>query len=213
MTRALVTIDPGLSSGITIGTYSETEPYQRTHAFQIEGGLKGFLSRFSYDYDSEYCTNYLTINWPENLRGREKDLYAFFHSSSNSDHEVEFIVEKFTPRPNGGGSGLKLSTVEPLRIEGALIALGIVDDYVQGRQNPQWVQPSAQYFAGGKSLPEKKKASREFLKKHDLHLTGKMVGCKDADDAISATLHSIGYMRQIRHLPSLRYYFPEESDV
>lgn len=207
--RTLVTIDPGLSSGVTIGTYSETEPYQRTHAFQIEGGLKGFLERFRHKYRSDtYFTHVRSVKGP-GLAHHEDD---FFHASEGPDPEVEFIVEKFTPRPNGGGSGLKLSTVEPLRIEGALIALGVVDDYVQGRQNPQWVQPHAQYFSGGKSLPEKKKASREFLKAHDLHLTGKMVGCKDADDAISATLHSIGYMRKIGHVPSLRYYFPEEND-
>ena len=41
---ALVVIDPGLSSGICVGEYSDTEPFRPTHAFQIEGGLMGSSS-------------------------------------------------------------------------------------------------------------------------------------------------------------------------
>ena len=119
---------------------------------------------------------------------------------------VQFVCEKFTPR-----QALTLKSAEPLRIEGALVQMGIVPDYIQGEKNPQWQHPPAQYFCGGQSLAEKKKRSRGFLKKHDLHLTGKMVGCKDADDAISARLHAFAYMRRIKHMPTLRHYFGEES--
>lgn len=188
----LVVIDPGLSSGICVGEYSDTEPFQPTHAFQIEGGLTGFFRDFKVQKDFEYGMNDLWI------RNTCVDMW--------DRDAVQFVCEKFTPRQS-----LTLKSAEPLRIEGALVQMGIVPDYVQGEKNPQWQHPPAQYFCGGQSLTEKKKRSREFLKKHDLHLTGKMVGCKDADDAISARLHAFAFMRRIRHMPTLRYYFGEES--
>ena len=36
-------IDPGVSSGVVTGHYSEVEPYARDAFWQIEGGVDGFL--------------------------------------------------------------------------------------------------------------------------------------------------------------------------
>lgn len=38
----LLSIDPGLSSGVALGTYSATEPYRRVGAWQPRGGTLGF---------------------------------------------------------------------------------------------------------------------------------------------------------------------------
>ena len=38
----LLSIDPGMSSGIALGTYSVTEPYRRIASFQPRGGARGF---------------------------------------------------------------------------------------------------------------------------------------------------------------------------
>jgi len=195
----LVVIDPGLSSGICVGEYSDTEPFRPTHAFQIEGGLTGFFDSFDRISEIEFNQFELWIGkyGSDNLHRVDME----------DEDSVRFVCEKFTPRQS-----LTLKSAEPLRIEGALVQMGIVPDYVQGGKNPQWQHPPAQYFCGGQTLSEKKKRSREFLKKHGLHLTGKMVGCKDADDAISARLHAFAYMRRIKHMPTLRHYFGEETE-
>ena len=111
------------------------------------------------------------------------------------------VVEKFTPR-GGTGFSLTQASAEPLRCEGVLIGRGFNDRI-------QWAEPSAQYFMGGNSLSEKKKRSREFLKQNNTYVTGKDVGQKDANDAISAELHAIAYLRRIKHMPTLRAMFPE----
>lgn len=180
----LVVIDPGLSSGICVGEYSDTEPFRPYAAYQIEGGLTGFFEHIFFPQRGPWIIEHRTGSYEDTV----------------------FICEKFTPRQS-----LTLKSAEPLRIEGALVQMGVVPDYIPGKKNLQWQHPPAQYFCGGQSLTEKKKRSREFLKKHNLHLTGKMVGCKDADDAISARLHAFAFMRRIRHMPTLRHYFGEES--
>lgn len=39
----LISLDPGMSTGICIGTYSDTAPWIRKAVFQVGGGLPGFL--------------------------------------------------------------------------------------------------------------------------------------------------------------------------
>ena len=52
MTR-LLAIDPGLSTGIVSGFYSDTEPFTVEGIYQPEGGAQGFLewSKRNSDYD------------------------------------------------------------------------------------------------------------------------------------------------------------------
>lgn len=191
--KTLITIDPGKSSGVTIGTYSDTEPYKRTHAFQIEGGLMGFKDNFRFFYRS--FTQRLTVGQGRNIAlqmSRSPDLFTV-------------VCEKFIPR-----QALTLDAAEPLRIEGYLVGTGVLPDYIPGKKNPQWQPPSAQYFTGGEGLADKKKRARLWRLEHGLHLTGKDVGCPDADDANSATMHAIAYMRKW-HKPTQQAYFGGET--
>lgn len=188
--KTLISIDPGKSSGVAIGTYSDTEPYKRTHAFQIEGGLLPFLNQVHYIEDAVHTLSICGEKW--------RTVW---------DKDWVFISEKFTPRQS-----LTLASAEPLRIEGALIARRIMPDYIQGKPNPLWNQPIQQYFSGGHDLKSRKKAAYEFLRRHDLYLTGKQVGCKDAHDAMSATLHAISWLRRQHHEPTLRAYWPDEKE-
>lgn len=190
----LVTIDPGLSTGVAIGTFSDTEPYNRTHAFQIEGGLRGFLDNFWFEYDYMYADYRLEVGGTYDCRYDVEDEMPVF------------VAEKFTPRA-GQGFSHTLASTEPLRIEGALIALNLMPDYQKAEGNARWQQPAQQYFCGGSGVTEKRKRAKAFLKEHGLYLTGKDVGQKDAEDAISATLHALAYMRSMKHMPTLRYYF------
>jgi TorA maturation chaperone TorD len=81
-----------------------------------------------------------------------------------------------------------------------LVGLG-VEDHIE------WGEPSMQYFMGGVDLKDRKKRAREFLRENDLYLTGSMMGQKDADDAISAELHAIAWLRRKRHMPTLQALF------
>lgn len=108
------------------------------------------------------------------------------------------ISEKFTPL-SGGGFNQTLDSVEPLRGEGALIALGLMPDY----PDPRWRRPDRQYLYGGGSLVEKKRRAHRFLKDSGFYVTGKDVGCKDANDARSAMLHGLSYLAQVvKHKPT-----------
>lgn len=128
-------------------------------------------------------------------------LYAYY----KTDDRPAVICEKFTPRPHGGGSGFDLKQVEPLRIEGYLVGTHFIEDYKPGL--PVWRQPHAQYFCGGDTQPEKRKRAKDFLRQHDLYVTGKEISAPDSEDVTSAMLHTLGYLRDIRHRPSLDYYF------
>ena len=49
--KTLISIDPGMSTGLIVGTYSDTEPFKLTHAFQIEGGVDGFIEFLNPKYN------------------------------------------------------------------------------------------------------------------------------------------------------------------
>lgn len=202
----LISIDPGTSSGIAVGTYSDTDPFKLTHVFQIEGGLKGFVKNVRLIEETWGEYGYLSVMremfdlWDTQNFGKESEAVV---------EQGEVICEKFTPRPNGKG-GLTLASVEPLRIEGHLVGSGIMPDY----PDKAWRQPPSQYFmcpTRGMTLPEKKKAANKWLKDNGFYFTGKDVGCKDADDARSATLHALSYLRKF-HLPTQELYFKGKND-
>lgn len=44
--KTLISIDQGMSTGVICGTYSDTEPFRVTHAFQIEGVDEFVLERW-----------------------------------------------------------------------------------------------------------------------------------------------------------------------
>lgn len=55
----------------------------------------------------------------------------------------------------------------------------------------------------GGSLAEKKRRAHRFLKDSGFYVTGKDVGCKDANDARSAMLHGLSYLAQVvKHKPT-----------
>lgn len=112
------------------------------------------------------------------------------------------VVEKFTPRPASANNGFHLTraSAEPLRCEGVLIGLGL-------EHLIRWGEPSQQYFMGGETLVQKKKRSREFLKRNGLYITGSTVSEADANDAISAELHAISWLRRERHMPTINALF------
>lgn len=181
-----LTIDPGMENGVCLFSWGDSEPLKIEHRWQFPGGAEA-LSKF------------LTMKKIQRTGG----------ATAMMEHDGvvivldAIVVEKFTPRPHESFQ-LTLKSVEPLRGEGVLIGRSLEVAIT-------WQEPAAQYFMGGKDLPDKKKRSRAFLKNYNLLPTGKEFARPDANDAISATLHAFAYLRHIKHLPTLRAYFPDTS--
>lgn len=198
--KTLITIDPGKSTGVAIGTYSDTEPYKLTHAFQIEGGVEGFLKRVSHyqitdDFSNSYGETCFSVDAHDGREGLTHWYGDVFEEEYSPD--TTFLVEKFTARGGANAFSYRTEALEALRVEGAILALGI---------NPTWVSPPHMYFMSGESKNPMTNAHR-WLKEHGLHVTGKDVGCKDANDARSAILHSVSWLRRQKHKPTLEAYF------
>ena len=177
----LVSIDPGMSTGVAIFSFGGTSPLRFEDAEQLPEGVDGFH------------------RW-----------YLSRVMDTPLEYSATWISEKFLPR----GQSLTAKSVEPLIIEGFMIGVALMLPYQTGSK--LWRTPNAQYFAGGKTKAEKKKRSHAWLKEHEgdgLYVTGSMLGTPDADDARSAILHAFGYMKAIKHKPTLEKYFPPSEDT
>lgn len=199
--KTLISIDGGLSTGISVGTYSDTEPYRLTNSFQIEGGVEGFLKnvRMIQGNYGEYGT--LAIGDLSEVPSQFFDLW-----DEDSEFDIReagtVIVEKFTAR-GGANTGFAYKTrdLEPLRIEGAILAMGL---------SPHWVSPPQQYFAGGDGKAKKKQAQHKWLKDKGLYVTGKMVDSPNADDVRSSIAHAVAWLMRQKHRPTIEHYFKED---
>lgn len=188
--KTLISIDAGKSTGIAVGTYSDTEPFKLTHAFQIEGGVEGFVRE-------------VDLFWSETrLPMNRFNVGTEWWDADHIEDDLVFIAEKFNARGQGNGFSYTTESLEALRVEGAIIAKGL---------DPIWCQPAQQYFAGGESASSTTNAHR-WLKANGLHVTGSDVGCKDANDARSAILHCISYLRRTGHKPTIEKYFPKQEE-
>lgn len=99
-----------------------------------------------------------------------------------SAFRCEVVCERFTPRPVA--FSYSLDELEPLRIEGWLTAIF---------PEITWQDPPQRKLI--RTLPETEK----FLQAYDYWATGTDVGCKNADDANSATMHALAYIRNQAH--------------
>lgn len=190
--KTLISLDPGVSTGLIAGTYSDDTPFELTHAFQIEGGVEGFVEK---------------VKTSENGYG---DLLIRIRDTPEADvvlgDEVEMtvLVEKFNARGSANaGFSYTSKSLEPLRIEGAILALGI---------EPTWVQPPQQYFLPGEGKADRKKKQHAWMKENGYYIAPKDVGCKDADDARSALAHAISWLRRQKHKPTLEMFRGENDE-
>lgn len=186
--RYILSFDTGLSSGIALGKYSETEPYSLVKAYQFTEGVAGLC------------------NWlSDHFEGHRQDVPGHFWINDgeggwHGSFVTTIISEKFTPI-NHANYALTTASVEPLRCEGALVALGVMPDI----PHKTWRRPSEMYIFGGDTLPEKKKRAYAWLKANGMYVTGKTVGQPNADDARSAIMHGISYLVKVeKHEPTWR---------
>lgn len=109
--------------------------------------------------------------------------YGFPDEYDNLDWHIDVACEVFKPR---GGNFAPDS--EALRIEGIMI------DHFGNIVN--WHSPAEKSLVGD-----------DFLKKHDLWVTGKDVDHTDGRDANDALIHVFVYMMRQRHIPTLEAYW------
>jgi len=195
MREYALAIDPGMSTGLCLFSYGDEqdEPFRQERLWQFRGGAASIRKFLTYT-DTRPIGGALYMGIP-----------PLGVPGSGTIRLSRLVVEKFTPRPHETFS-LTQDSVEPLRGEGVLIGLGL-EEFID------WREPSQQYFMGGATLAEKKKRSREFLKLNGIYATGKTVGQPDADDAISAELHAIAWLRKKRHMPTLVELFTPEKEA
>lgn len=187
--KYLLSVDGGISSGITLWTLPDDAPAVRVSAWQFGGGLGGFLR---WHRENTYI-----------YAGSDDEVWRFPSLDEIDWRDVMLVSEKFTPLNNAGFS-LTMESVEPLRIEGAMVALGIIPDYEP--KSLHWQRPAAMYWAGGTNLAERKKMSRKWLKEHDLLVPAKELGAPDNNDFVSSSLHALAWLRK-NHRPTLEHYF------
>lgn len=176
----LLSIDPGMSTGIVLGRFEDNTEYERLEFWQVEGGLPGLRA-------------WLDIHFNETDSGwwKFRDIFPYVIES----YEVTIVCEKFIPWP--APRSFKLNELEPIRIE------GVIED----RFDPEvvWQPATAMVLAGGDTKPQRKRNSDDVLRRMGLWTTGKDVGMKDSNDVNSAQKHAIAYLKNIGHEPTKRF--------
>ena len=103
--KYLLSIDPGLSTGVALLKYTDETAPELVQAWQVGGG-------------AEALNDWVVGRWP---------------SIEYSSRSVAVIAEKFNAR-NTGGFSYTTASLEPLRCEGVLLARDLPDTYVQPPQ-------------------------------------------------------------------------------
>lgn len=210
----VLSFDPGVESGVSLVGYREGEAPWLEAAWQFGGGVSGLLewSRKTWlEEDSPEFGDWvpagirvengvaLMEDWeylPSLGGGRMADEFVFQPAN------LTVICEKFTAR-NTKGFSYTTASLEPLRGEGALIALGIMPDY--DKKEKRWRDPGYQYLVGGKDLPDKKKRQHRLLEETGFYIDRKVIGSTrpNYDDARSATAHGLKWLAtEGKHKPT-----------
>ena len=176
MTNYLLSLDTGISTGVSLLSYTEDTVPALEGAWQFPGGVVGLLRWYENDF------------WGPEI-------------PNMSAEQLEVIAEKFTARATKGFS-YRTDSLEPLRCEGALIAKGLMPDY--SPKEKLWREPSLQYLVGGKGAEAKKRRMHRFLKESGYYRTGKDFGTPDADDFRSSCAHALNYLAREGHLPTFK---------
>lgn len=216
MTEYVISIDPGVSTGIALLSFEEDSPAELVQGWQFTGGVATLIRWLNDHWDGRFWDSYNDslntrgfYSWKMGVNDRlEVDSHTEYNYEVENDNDWEIevsgntvvIAEKFTAR-NTKGFSYTTASLEPLRGEGALIALGLMPDYTLAEK--RWRDPALQYFAGGTGKAERKKRQHAFLKANGFYRTGKDFGTADADDYRSAVAHGISYIaRELKHRPT-----------
>lgn len=164
------------------------------YLLSIDPGKSTGVAFLSYTLDTAPV---LVDSWQ--FGGGAGAMRDWIESDDGPLHVHQTIAEKFNAR-NTRGFSYTTDSLEPLRCEGVLLALGLMPDYTPGEK--RWVDPAQQYLVGGKDKADKKKRQHRFLKESGFYRTGKDLNAPDADDFRSACSHGLAYLARSGHKPT-----------
>ena len=180
-TKSLIAIDPGKSSGVALFNYTDETPATLVGVRQLSDGIR------------EICDEVSGLT----------EMIAFSKTGMWT-----VVCERFVPLTEDGFSHTS-DSLEPLRIEGALIDRGIMS---ASYSDDRWQRASCQLITGSGNDETRKQASNALLEKHGMWYTGADVGQPNADDAISAIKHGIYYMKNtVKHRPTQEKFWPKTT--
>lgn len=177
-------IDPGMSTGIVLGEYTDDTPFEVIEKWQVERGIHGWLA-----WKGNHVGSNGSLIWTDG--GIDEDPFGML-----AHWDVIKVCEKFIPRPMA--RSFKLDEVEPIRIEGS-----VLDTF----RSVVWQRPPMMVLAEGDTPAERKRASDDVLRRMGLWSTPKSMGpeytLKDCNDINSAMKHIVAYLRSQDHQPTL----------
>jgi hypothetical protein len=175
----ILSIDPGLESGISVLSYTEETLPVLEYATQFRGGAEGMSDWFS---------------------SRQVEPHIGFRVDAAWIEPEDVICEAFTAR-NTKNFNYTTVSLEALPVIGVLIDRGLVDR----NDRKRYRDPKFQYLVGGDSLADKKKRRDQFLEDSGYYVGRKEIGetLKDYNDARSSVAHGIAYLaREMKHKPT-----------
>jgi hypothetical protein len=173
----ILSIDPGVSNGISLIVYDGDTHPRLIKAWQFSGGADSLRDWLD------------SAPLPQSSRGAS--FYGIAGTIRNTGTDI--ICEAFTAR-NPRGYHYTTSSLEALVGVGVLIDRRLVD-----RESKRYRDPNYQYLVGGSDLKDKKRRMHRFLKESGFYVTGKQLGAPDADDARSAIAHGLAYLAREGH--------------
>jgi len=180
VTNYLLSLDTGISTGVSLLSYTEDTVPALEGAWQFSGGADSLRDWLD------------SAPLPQSSRGAS--FYGIAGTIRNTGTDI--ICEAFTAR-NPRGYHYTTSSLEALVGVGVLIDRRLVD-----RESKRYRDPNYQYLVGGSDLKDKKRRMHRFLKESGFYVTGKQLGAPDADDARSAIAHGLAYLAREGHTPT-----------
>lgn len=159
----LLSIDPGVYTGIALGLFDEETPYTILETWQVPDGAEGL-------------SDFLVLRKPV----------------ANT-----VVSEKFVIR-NMAGFSHTADSVEPLRVEGVLVAV---------YKDIHWQTPDHQILLKGKTSAETKRLSDGILRDHGLYQSPSALKDRQKNDVNSAIKHALSYLRSTKHQPTIEKYW------
>jgi len=157
----------------------------------------GLSSSFAFGYYSE--TEPYTLLKAYQFTGGVAGMIQWVSDRRYQIEEADdWVCERFVPL-NNRGFGLTSDSIEPIAVEGALQALGVIDRSDKRRMR----RANEQYLFNAPSKAKKRSLLKEFLKDTGNYVYGKQLGQPDNEDAVSAIAHAISYLTRVEnHKPT-----------
>lgn len=149
-----------------------------THILAIDPGV---ATGITLGWFNEYHPFERTGFWC--VKGGLDGFLSWYHGTApNEAYMARWVAERFVLRDNDF-----IANTEPLRIEGAMEALGLHPTY-QLRTDKALVKD-------------------EVLKARGLWVTGKMCGHTDGRDVNDSAIHALAHLKKLKHKPTLLHYW------